>query len=213
MGRQIEDLSETELRGVLCILLDLARLGQLKLTDWQRNLCELKSSQGHYSELERKAIVRLLLVHYRSGAITRAIEGGKAINSPENHARIIKCAHSHADDRRNVSGSFWCPVCNSGKNVHYHVDNTGKVRAICENRGCVRVLEEQSILDQRTPHFANIIPQDIGTFLVESFTERGTFYGVDVIEGTCTCDAAKFHKEACKHLLESMNLIYGRRIF
>jgi hypothetical protein len=45
-----------------------------------------------------------------------------------------------ADGKRDVSGSFWCPICGSGS-INYYVGWNGHVHARCDSDKCVNWME------------------------------------------------------------------------
>lgn len=220
-GRAKFKIDETSMRLVLVAVLDWQSKGRIELTPWQRNFAEMKVSQAHYSARERKAIVRLLKQFHGEATATRDMSAER--NTPGTHENVkaaVLGAGNH--ERRNYGGSFKCGVCKTGK-IFYHVDNDWKVSAVCSNRECIRYLESDPKVDRR-PRFGNIMPQDIGTFLVESETNPENFYAVDAIEQTCACDDSHFRGQyregigstighKCKHLLEVNYALFEMRAF
>ena len=203
----------TELRAVLYALLDLEANAGLVLTKWQHDLCGLLVTQGHYSTRETIAIIRLLNEHVQSGELAAAQESRNNANSETNREKTL--AHiRQRKPRRNQRDTISCPVCQVFGALHFHVDGKDVVTAICKHRQCVRLISEPDKV-KRKPRFGNIIPHDIGTFLVESEHMYGVFYLVDVIEQSCTCPDYRFrHAEGkCKHLLETNYAVYDAKAF
>ncbi len=207
----------TAIRSALLCLADLEAGGGLPLDEWESNLVRMLSTQARFSDREKLAVLRIVGRHATSGEFADALARRKAANSETNHARTVKCLEAHSDGKNDVSGSLWCVVCNRGQNLHYRINRRGEFTAICETANCIRLYQRKEGYpgDFR---FANIMPQDIGTFLVESDGQPGTFHAVDAVEQTCSCEDFRFRNDhsggyQCKHLAEVNAAVFLARIF
>ena len=218
MEVRAEDYGPTRLRAVLLALLDLQEGGGLELEEWEAHLAQMLQTQSRYCEHERRALFRLVLKYHRTGALERAAAKRREANSDTNHARAVRCCENHSNAHNGASGDFPCPICNTGERIYYHSSRKGRLTAVCRNVNCLRLYQDVELLAERIPRFVNILPHDIGTYLVESETEGADFYSVDVVEQTCTCNDYRYRDDhsgeyQCKHLSEVNHAVFILRAF
>jgi hypothetical protein len=57
-----------------------------------------------------------------------------------NVAIVRRQIMKRVEDKRNIGGSFFCPICGMGQ-VHYYVTFNGHVHARCDSDKCVNWME------------------------------------------------------------------------
>ncbi len=101
---------------------------------------------------------------------------------------------------------FYHDVARSNKIREIKGGQENWMEVMAKEAGCDYEIYKQPIF-KLTPYKGGEVKQDIkmekvedGVYKVESFTSPGTFYQVDTVDRTCTCEFFKEKQTPCKHI-------------